>query len=130
WIAGGALVATAAALTYALWPRPQPAAHSPTVTRLVRRHCQVLAARPGPAGLYASVAFGDGAGVEGIDAVRIVRVEPDGSFAPVPDTNGAVIVAANARAIAVLRDARMQAYQISGRVALIDGAGKPLPIRG
>jgi putative zinc finger protein len=126
------VVLAAAAAVWLQWPKHAPAAQdkAPTLTRLVRRQGQVLAARRGPDGFYASVAFGDGVGIDGMDALRIVRVADDGGFVPVPDTKGMAIVAANAQAIAVLRDAKMQSYQISGRLALIDGTGKPLTLAG
>ncbi|MBX3155429.1 MAG: zf-HC2 domain-containing protein [Deltaproteobacteria bacterium] len=138
WLLAPALVVAAAA---AVWlalrraPEPLPAAPpSPrepvTLARLVYRSGHAIVARRGPRGLYATIALGEGYGVDGFHTSAVHKRTSDGELARVPNTEGAVLVAASAARLAVLREPVYDGTNTRGMLALLDADGAAQPLAG
>ena len=127
------LVAAGAALAvWSAWPEPPPPPRAPTITRLVQRPAQVLAARAGPRGdVIASVAFGDGIGIAGLGAIQLVRCDGKGSLVEMPNTSGMLVAATDSKRLAVIRDLELwNGTTLRGTLALLDERGAALPLAG
>jgi hypothetical protein len=129
-IAAVALVAAALAggAAVAGWLGRRGAPPAVAVTALDAGSREVLAAREGPGGLYVSATAGDGLGIEGFGALRLLRRTPDGAFVRVPAGDGALLLAANARSLLVLREPERQVDVVYGHLAQIDRDGHDIPI--
>ncbi|MCW5800944.1 MAG: zf-HC2 domain-containing protein [Deltaproteobacteria bacterium] len=137
WLLAPALVVAAAAAVAALRRAPEaaPAAPPParelvTLARLVYRSGHAIVARRGPRGLYATIALGEGYGVDGFHTSAVHKRTSDGELARVPNTEGAVLVAASAARLAVLREPVYDGTNTRGTLALLDADGAAQPLAG
>jgi hypothetical protein len=119
-LAGGAVVAA-----WLLRRAPLPPV---AVTPLDSGSREVIAAREGPGGLYISATTGDGIGIDGFEALRLMRRTPDGALVRMPRGDGTLLTAANARSLLVLRGLGREDDMVYGRLAQLDRDGNEISI--